>query len=266
MMTIIKHYLKRSLIEPIGIAIYIVAPLVFVGLIAVMNQYNIEEGAITLMANGTDLNVGNNLVINMLMFQFMGILLVVDPLFRDLKYDMRWRLLSAPVPSVKFVFGCMWGHYVFALAAGALLLIGGFFMNSYMFNPFVLAAALALVALIAMLFGTLFFYLFKKMAIPNTLGTVISFGMSILFGVMVSVDLPTPLHYFGQYGTPFAWALRAIIYSSEEASAILSSPNITMFETFDGGMTGVMMNLGFLAAFAAVLAVIVVIVSRRKAI
>ena len=262
-MIIFKHYLRRSIIEPIGIAIYVIAPLVFVLLTTVINQYGQPEDAVVILSNGRDLNVAMNLIINLFMFQFMGILLVVDPLFRDLKYDMRWRLLAAPVPPVKIVFGCMWGHYVFAILAGLLLLVGGFFMGSYMFNIGILLATLALVSLIAMLFGTLLFFLFKKMAIPNTLGTVISFGMAILMGVLVTVDLPGPLHAFGQYGTPLAWATRAVVYSSAEASQILTD-FFGIFETFEGGMSGAFMNLGFLGAFAAALAILVVLVSRRK--
>ncbi|MCL2202820.1 MAG: ABC transporter permease [Defluviitaleaceae bacterium] len=266
-MTIFMHYTKRALKEPLGIAIYIVAPLVMVLITTLVNQYAADEfqGA-AVMANGRDLVVSVNVFMNLIMFQFMGILLVVDPLHVDIRRDMRWRLLAAPVPPVKFVFGCMFGHYVFALLSGLLIIAGGFVMGGYMFTPWVPVAVLALVGIIAMLMGTLFFYLFKSLAVANTLGTVFTFGMAIPQGIMIMADFPTPVQTFGQYFTPLAWAFRAIIYSSDEASEMMTQFFFNQQHSFTRGMPGALMNLGLLAAFAAVLAVIVVLVSRRKAV
>jgi len=265
-MTIFKHYLRRAFTEPIGIAIYIGAPAVMVALLAIMNQYGGEDGqtAEVLLSGGRDINIGFNLIMNMIIFQFMGILLVVDPLFRDLKKDMRWRLLSAPVPPTKLVFGNMFAHYIFAVASGLLLILVGYFFNSYMFTLWVMVTVLALVALIAMLIGVIFFYLCKTMALANTLGTVFTWLMVILQGIMFAIP-PEPLYTIGSYHTPLAWSIRAIVYSSQEATYFIDN-NFFTVHSFTGTMSDAMMNLGFLAGFAALCAVIVVFLSRRRAV
>jgi len=286
-MTIFLHYLKRHAREPVGIAIYIIAPIVFLFLTTVINEAAFEtaieaaselpgvigeiaadatEAAINaFQLEGGSLNTSINAFMSMLVFQLMGALIVIDVLYRDLRKDMRWRLAVAPVPQIKFVLGNFKGALIFAMASGLLMIGANFLLGGYMFTPWVLFAVLFLVALMSQLVGVLMFYLFDRMAMANTVAVIFCWAMVFMQGLfMFEVSLPDALQSFGQQYTPLAWATRAIMLSGgTEAQEVLGNVNV-MGISFAGGMSDVYLNLGLLTGFVAVLAVVNIVVANLR--
>ncbi|MCL2363836.1 MAG: ABC transporter permease [Defluviitaleaceae bacterium] len=285
-MTIFLHYLKRHAREPIGIAIYIIAPIVFLFFTTVINEAAFDAGieaanelpgvigevagaAAEAVVNafqleGGSLNTSINAFMSMIMFQLMGSLIVIDVLFRDLRKDMRWRLAAAPVKQIKLVVGNFKGAFIFAMVSGLLIILFNVLLGGYMFTPWVVFATLILVALMSQLLGVLMFFLFNRMAVANTVAVIFVWSMALIQGLMFQVPLPDAVERFGQYHTPLAWAMRAIMSSGgTEAQEVLGAFNVLGI-SFAGEMSDTLRNMGFLAAFVAVLAVAVVIASHIR--
>jgi len=285
-MTIFLHYLKRHAREPIGIAIYIIAPIVFLFFTTIINEAAFDaaieaanelpgvigeiaaeatETAINaFQLEGGSLNTSINAFMSMIMFQLMGSLIVIDVLFRDLRKDMRWRLAAAPVKQIKLVLGNFKGAVIFAMVSGLLIILFNFLLGGYMFTPWMLFAVLLLVALMSQLLGVLMFFLFNRMAIANTVAVIFVWSMAIIQGIMFQLPLPDAVQRFGQYHTPLAWATRAIMNSGgTEAQEVLGAINV-MGVSFAGDMSDALRNMGFLAGFVIVLLIAVVIAGHIR--
>jgi ABC-type transport system involved in multi-copper enzyme maturation permease subunit len=257
-MNIIKHYFKRYAIDPLGVGIYVFFPVILLALFSVVNVYNAEEN--NFLLDGRDLAASYNMIVNLLIFQFMGSLLVIDFLHTDLRQDMRWRLGMVPVPRTKLVFGNMAGAFTFSFLSGLFVIgVSGIFFNAYMHNLVVLLAVLVFVALISQLVGVLLFFLCAKKSTANTLGSVFCWGMVLLSGMMMGINLGTALTDIGTRYTPFGIAVRAIIYSGGVTRLD------DAFGGFSGGsLSGAWLNVGYLAGITAVLFALVILMSRRR--
>ncbi|MCL2501486.1 MAG: hypothetical protein FWE90_14285 [Defluviitaleaceae bacterium] len=253
---IVRHYFKRTAMDPIGVGAYIVFPLVLVTLMVVTSNYLVE--GYSHLINGRNLNHSFNIIVNMLIFQLMGSLIVIDYLFEDLRGDMRWRLLATPKPIVSFAFANMVASIAFSFISGGLLILSGAFVfNAYLHNVWVLIAVLVLMATLSQLAGVLFFMLCKKRATANTLGVVFCWGNALLSGLIFNIGFGEQLSRLGRLFTPFGWAWRAIMFSGGAAGM---GGNIVE----EGGMRDSLLNLGYLAGFCVALAVIILLLGRRK--
>jgi|GEM_PF-826233 len=300
-MTIIRHYFKRTLLDPMGIGIYVLFPLILLSLFHVINEYNIPSevnhyipghgyvalvdgvgyipgvgeievggpmfyvpgvGEISLddRLGGRNLTASFNLLVNLLIFQFMGSLLVIDFLYVDLREDMRWRLGMAPVSKAKLAFGNMAGSFGFALLSGLILIaVSAFAFDAYLHNVPILLLVLVLVGLISQLMGVLFFFLFKKKSTANTMGTVVSWAMVLGSGMMMGINFGEGVTELASRVTPYGMAVRAVVNSG----GVNDLPGI--MEIFSGsGINEAWLNVGLLGAVAAALAIVVVFFSRRR--
>jgi hypothetical protein len=256
-MMITRHYFKRNLIDPIAIGIYIFFPLILVSLLVATNNYVVQ--GYDHLIYGRNVSHSFNLIVNLLIFQLMGSLIVIDFLYEDLRGDMRWRLLSSPTPMIRFALGNFTASLAFSvLSGGFLLLAGAFVFNAYMHNIWMMVAVLVLVAAISQLVGVLFFLLCNKKATANTLGTVFCWGNVLLSGFMFGIGFGERLTEFGRLYTPFGWAVRAIMFSGALADGRF--PGIIE----KGGMADAFINLGYLAGFCAALTLVIFLLARRK--
>jgi hypothetical protein len=252
---IIRHYLRRVLVDPVGIGVYILFPIALITVLAMTSNY-LTQGYDHLI-NGYDLNVSMNMIINLLLFQLMGSLIVIDFLYEDLRGEMRWRLLATPVPVIRFVLANLLASVSFAVISGLMLIgVSAFVFNAYLHNVWVLLSVLVLMAVMSQLVGILFFLVFKRKGTANTMGTLFCWVMVLLSGFMMGISFGEAITRIGRLYTPFAWAFRAIIYSGEAAG--LGG----MIEA--GGMTDALLNLGYLAGFTVLLVPVVVVLAKRE--
>jgi hypothetical protein len=256
-MNILRHYFRRVAIEPVGVGVYILFPVTLLTFLVVTSNY-MNQGDAHLI-NGRDVIISFNMVINLLLFQLMGSLIVIDFLYDDLRGDMRWRLLATPTPIIKFVGANLFASVLFAVISGLFILAAGAFaFNSYMHNVWVMLAVLVVMAIMSQLVGLIFFFLFKKKSMANTLGVVYCWGMALLSGYMFNISFGEAFTTFGRLYTPFAWAFRAIMFSgglAAEGMEGIINP---------GGMGDALLNLGYLTGFTAVLAVTAFVLARVR--
>jgi hypothetical protein len=257
-MAIISHYFKRYSRDLLGVGIYVLFPVVLLALFHTVNVYHADE-SLSLIP-GYDLSASFNMIVNLLLFQLMGSLLVIDFLFVDLREDMRWRIGVAPVSQFKLIFGNMVGAFCFAVLSGLILIgVSAVFFDAYMHNWAVLLAVLVLVGLISQGFGVLLFFLCKKKRTANTCGMLFCWVMVLMSGMFMGINFGETVSNIGARFTPFGMGVRAIINSG----TVNDFPG--WFDDFSGaGMGEAWLNVGMLAGVTAVLFVVLFLISRRR--
>jgi ABC-type multidrug transport system permease subunit len=253
---IVRHYFKRYATDKLGVGIYIFFPVILLTLFAVINNYALEGD--DHLFKGYCLSASFNMIANMLIFQLMGSLLVIDFLYADLRENMRWRLLAAPMSPLRYALGNAVGAYSFSLISGVVIIaVSAFAFNAYLHNIWVLFTVLFLMALISQLFGVLMFLLCKQKRVANTLGVIFCWGMILLSGPFMGIDIGEGIFAVGSLIMPYAIALRAVIYSGEVTGTFNGVE-------YYGGMAEAWMNVGYLAIFAAFLFILTYFISRRR--
>jgi len=261
---IIKHYFKRLLTEPIGLAINVFFPVVLVVINITVNINAMENGDV--LIDGYSLTATSIATLIMVMFQFMYGTHMVDLIFNDFKNSRRWRLLAAPVSLSKYIFSIMVAAATFSVLTGLLIMgVAAIFLNAHLHNVVVLVAVIIIMAIFAQVFGMLMALLVPKKGVAEAICVMFSFFMIIpsgnfLIGFRFAGGF---LANFFNYMTPYAQAMRGIMASGIMGNSVDENFALAVGE-FGRDMGTALLNMGTLAATTVVLAIIVVIVSRRR--
>jgi len=265
----LKHYIIRMLRDPKEIALLLAIP---IGLI-IFNS--IIAGDIEAMTGITfgDYNILTSFMAPafLLSFQFFNSFFMYAFLYKDLRGGMRWRLLSAPCTVREFFFPAFIANWLVSIILGVVyIIITALFLNVYWGNLFVLAAVLAIISLIATLSAVLIFLFTSRYSQANTLGYVVGFGLMILSGFMLPLQILGDnfvIRFLLNYGTPLSIGQAAII-SSGPLSGIFDGFDIFIALPGFGGasydISRSLTNIAILAAIALVLIIITIIASRRR--
>ena len=264
---IVWHYLKRATRDFKEIALLIAIPLgvtIFTTLMVGEMTSDMEWPGL----NGYNVFASHMAPAFVLSFQFFNSFFMFIFLYSDFRGAMRWRLLAAPCPVRSFVFPAFIANWILSLALGVVLIVlATLILNIYWGSLFVLAVVLALISLMATFIAVLIFLFTHKLAQANAVGYVVSFGLMILSGFMV------PLQVFGDnfltrflttYGTPLSLGSSAIV-SSGELSGFFDDFNVILPGVSVGdGVRNPLINIGILAAITTVLGLSTVIAARRR--
>jgi len=262
-MTIIKHYFKRLLIEPIGLAINVFFPVVMVFIQITVSVNAMSDG--DMLIDGYSLTATSIAVIIMVMFQFMYGTHMVDLVFNDFKSSRRWRLLVAPVSLSKYIFSILVAAASFSVLTGVLIMgVAAIFLNAHLHNVAILLTVIIIMSIFAQVFGMLMSLLIPKKGVAEAVCVLFSFFMLIPSGdFLISINVGGVVGTFFEYMTPYAMAMRAILASGIMANTVSANFAMDLAE-FGRDMSTALINTGALAATTLVLAIIVVIVSRRR--
>ena len=259
---ITAHYFKRAFRDIREVVLLLAIPLglVFINSMLGTNAEGLEFYGYNVIAS----IVAHAMILS---FQFFTSTMMVSFLYNDFKKDMRWRLKAAPHKTSTFLFPAFAANWLFSLIMGVIaIVLSAILFNVYWGNLFVLAAVLLLVSLIAVFATFLIYLLTDSDKTANAMTYVVSFGMMILSGFMI------PLQLFGDnfiitflrtYGTPLSLGTSAIFNASR-----LNDPRLANIfgagAVGDGGMEEALLRIGILAGMALVLAVITFIIGRRR--
>lgn len=252
---IFKHYLFRSLKEPLGIGIVTVLPTVLIVVMTMALTNTLGDGAVY-MVGGFNMVSSSLAPLFLVMFQLFGGNILLDYIHPDFRGDRRWRMFSMPVTTNDYVFGALSACFLYCVIQGAIVIgISAIFLNTYWGNPWVLIATLFACAGLAQLIWMLLFLLFPKKGTVEVIGQCVIWAMTFASGFITTVSggnasqASSPvLQFLYSYGTPVSLARNAITNSG-----------------FIGdNMSDALLSLGILYVLLIVLAVIVALVGKRK--
>ena len=261
---ITMHYFRRMFADVKEIILLLMIP---IGLIIFQSVIGGEIEGIYL--DGYNVLASHAAPAMLLSFQFFNSFFMFFFLYNDFRGARRWRLLAAPCPIGAFVFPAFIASWILSIVLGlVVIVVAALFMNVYWGNLFVLAVVLAIIALMATFVAVLIFLFTKRLAQANAVGYIVSFGLMVLSGFMIPLQLfgdNAVIRFMINYGTPLSLGTSAVI-SSGGLSGIFP-PEMNIF--FPGvGVTGgreqVLINIGILAGITLVLGLIAVIAARRR--
>ena len=263
---IIKHYLRRLLTEPIGLAINVAFPVVIVVLNTVINVDILDAADQSLIVNGYSVMATVLATIIMVMFQFMYGTHIVDLLFRDFRSATRWRLLAAPKSINKYIFSAMLACVFFSILAGVLIMaVAAIFLDAHLHNPFILIGVITITSIFSQIFGMLVFLLVRKKGTAEAICVLFSFAMVVPAGhFLITFNMGRVVDFIFGYLTPYALAMRAILSSGIMGNTV--NENFTGNFAYGRDMSTALLNMGALAATTAALAIITAIVARRRSV
>lgn len=236
--------------HPINLAVYLLLPAIIIAI-----NVSIGTNAIGILPEaweGVNLNTATIVVWIMVMFQFFSTSLAYDLSFDDFRTDRRWRLLAAPIALRKYMVANVASALIISIISGLVLLaVGRFVFDAYLFNIGITLGVLVISAIMAMAVGCIFFLVCSKKGTAEGLAHAVVWPQTLplqFLGALVNDG--GPIEFLFTRATPYAVAINAINYSSPLAG---------------DDMNMAFLNLGVLAAMAAVLWVVVFIISRKKA-
>jgi hypothetical protein len=217
---VFKHYLKRTLTEPVGIGIVTGLPTLLIFILTSVMMGQIPED-VPYMWQGYNMVSTHIAIMFMVSFQFFGGNVLLDHIHADFRGDRRWRMFSMPVKTNDYVFGILAACFVFCIMQGALIIgISAVFLDVYWGNPWILITTLFACAGLAQLLYMLLFLLLQKKSTVEGLAQVIIFAMMFASGwIGINMDGTNGStgtafnNFFTQYGTPISLARNAITNS-----------------------------------------------------
>ncbi|MCL2357870.1 MAG: ABC transporter permease [Defluviitaleaceae bacterium] len=253
-MLIFLHYLRRTSLDPIGLLIFILMPVVLVFLNVEINVANIDFGG-HVIATVVVLQI-------MMMFQLMAGSYICEYVCLDLQGETRWRLLAAPVALNKYLFGALAASLLFTLVSGGIiLLIGAVVYDIYVGNIGFVVAAMVLTALFGQFLGVILSVLIKKSGTAVAAHIGISWAIFILSGFFGRVRLPVIGDLLSTHGMPYSAALRAVLQSGV-GQFVFDDYGMLLSATAD--TTSALTGLAALAGFAAVTGIVAWLLGRRR--
>lgn len=251
----LKHYLKRTLTEPVGIGIVTGLPTLLIFILTSVMMGQIPKD-VPYMWQGYNMVSTHIAIMFMVTFQFFGGNVLLDHIHADFRGDRRWRMFSMPVKTNDYVFGILAACFVFCIVQGVLLIgISAVFLDVYWGNPWVLFATLLACAGLAQLLYMLLFLLFPKKSTVEGLAQVIIFAMMFASGwIGINIDGTAGStgtafnNFFTQYGTPISLARNAITNSG----------------FLGNDMNKAVLSVGILYVLLIVLAVVVALIGKHK--
>jgi ABC-type transport system involved in cytochrome c biogenesis permease component len=260
---IVLHYLKRASRDIKEIVLLLLIPS---GLIVFQSVIDGEVEGIYL--NGYNVLVSHIAPAMILSFQFFNGFFMFSFLYSDFRGAMRWRLLASPCPVRTFVFPAFIANWLISLALGVVyIVVTALFFNVYWSNFFVVAGVLVIISLMATFVATLIFLFTKRLAQANTIGYIVSFGLMVLSGFMIPLQLfgdNVVVRFLINHGTPLSLGTSAVV-NSGGLDGIFDGMDVIFAGVGDGGgMTRSLTNIGILAAITVVFGLIAVITARRR--
>ena len=259
---ILKHYLYRMTKDAIGLLIFLALPIMLIAINIIIAEANIES--YIHIIDGKNINSSAITISILLMFQFLSSSLVTDGLYKELRGPLRNRLLAAPASVNHYAFGNFLAAVIVSVLLGFIIcIVAVIFFNAYFPNWLILFAILVISSVFAQLLGLLMFMIFSSQRVAEAIMLVFAFIMPAGRGTFIGdFNLTGHVHFFFHYLTPYAITLRILLYSG-----FTELENI--FEEFGyvnigNDMRIVTTNYLALLAMIIVLAVIIIILGRRK--
>lgn len=252
---VFKHYLKRTLTEPVGIGIVTGLPTLLIFILTSVMMGQIPED-VPYMWQGYNMVSTHIAIMFMVSFQFFGGNVLLDHIYADFRGDRRWRMFSMPVKTNDYVFGILASCFMFCIIQGALVIgISAVFLDVYWGNPWVLIATLFACAGLAQLLYMLLFLLLSHKGTVEGLAQVIIFAMMFASGwIGINMDNTAGStgtafsNFITQYSTPISLARNAITNSG----------------FLGNDMKDALLSVGILYVLLIVLAVVVGLIGRHK--
>ncbi|MCL1787432.1 MAG: ABC transporter permease [Defluviitaleaceae bacterium] len=256
-MLILKNYLLRAYRDKTTIIMMLIFPCVLIAIMTFVANSN-AEGTYHII-EGYNRFATSNLLMNVLLFQFLSGLYLTDFMYADFRSDMRWRLLAAPASLGKYVFNACIANVIIALVNSAVILVFGYFvLDAHLSNFIMVAAPLFTFALFLTLLGMLLFMLIPKKSTTTALFFALAFGQILPFQFGLLTITGGTLG-FGNF-LPIVAALNAIEYASNIRFGFADGS----FYTASADMRGALIHLGILAGYTLIAALAVIIVGRKK--
>lgn len=123
-----RHYLRRSLREPLSLLIYTALPVIISGVLNFIHTWN-PSGNTSL--NGYNMSATYISVGIMLLFQLSGGLYLLSYLYYDLMRPMKWRLKVAPGETAIIIYAAASCCTIFCALQG-FLIVG---LTSWLLTP-----------------------------------------------------------------------------------------------------------------------------------
>lgn len=252
---VFKHYLKRTLTEPVGIGIVTGLPTLLIFILTSVMMGQVPED-VPYMWQGYNMVSTHIAIMFMVTFQFFGGNVLLDHIHADFRGDRRWRMFSMPVKTNDYVFGTLAACLVFCIVQGVLVIgISAVFLDVYWGNPWILIGTLFACAGLAQLLYMLLFLLFPKKGTVEGWAQVIIFAMMFASGwIGINMDgtagsTGTAFNNFiTQYGTPISLARNAITNSGFLGNDINNA----------------VLSVGILYVLLITLSVVVVLIGKHK--
>jgi len=242
---IFRHFLFRSFRDPMSMVFFILLPLGLIVLNVAINFAQMAEVGNT----STAVEATAMATLFMLAFQFFSSDILVYNVYDDIRGNVRWRLLAAPVPQQTFFIAAMVSSWVFNLfQAGIIIGVSSILFEMEWGYLWVMFAVVLLVSLIAQLIALLMTQLFKTRKVASGVLQGLCFLFMLLSGVLfVPLGDSAIATFVQQYGTPLGVAWHAIWNSG----------------LVEYDMSQVFRNLIILGGMAAVLAIGCIAVSGK---
>ena len=263
---IMVHYLKRMFADTKEIVLLVMIPLgitLFMGFIA-----GEAEG---FYFNGYNIFLSFVAPAMVLSFQFFNAFFIFLLLYADFRDARRWRLLASPCTVRGFVIPAFVANWLLSLALGVVsIVIMTLFMNIYWGSWWVLAVVLMITSLMASFVGMLIFLFTKRIGQANGIGYVVSFGLMVISGFMIPLQLfgdNVVVRFLTTHGTPLTLGTSAIVSSGELTNIFegIDTAGIALPGFTQGGdIQQSIRNILILLAITAVLGVLAILVARRK--
>ena len=263
-LSMIKHYFKRIMQDPIMVGVYFFLPVGLVVLQMMMFNYNVEGE--DHLAHGYNMIATFMVAAMLVLFQIFSSSTIIDYLHMDVHGDRKWRLLAAPTNFAKFIAAACVAAVIFSMLSGVILLVvGGLVFDAYLFSIPVTLVVMFMLSLMAQFFGMLLFLFFKKKAHTEAIIMVTGFAMSTFAGefVLGQIDFGVDfLNNFFQRYTPYALGRRAISYAGTLTAEC--SPLVSELRMEGNNMSGAIINIGILTAITLVIGVAAYVIQRRR--
>ena len=205
---IFRHFLFRSFRDPMSMVFFILLPLGLIVLNLSINFAQMEEvGNVSTAVEATAIAA-----IFMLAFQFFSSDLLVYNVYDDIRGNVRWRLLAAPVPQHTFFVAAMAASWVFNLLQAAIIMgVSSIAFEMEWGYLWVMFVVVLLVSLIAQLIALLMTQLFKTRKVASGILQGLCFLFMLLSGILfVPLGDNAIATFVQQYGTPLGVAWNAI--------------------------------------------------------
>jgi len=195
--TVFKHYLKRASRDPLGMFIFLVFPLVLVTIFVLINQNEAQQ---VFWVDGFDPVAMINTLANIFLFALIGGTYSIDYIFSDFKSDRHFRLFSTPMSRTKFIFSMAVASSVIILVQLSVVLVVSYVaFNVYWGNWFIVVPTMFIVILMGQFIGIIVSYFIKKKGTAEAVMVGISWGVGILSGMLINVEIPVIGNFIANY-------------------------------------------------------------------
>lgn len=239
---IVKHYLLRSILDPLNTIILLLLPLALM----LVN---------TLLGQALGIDFEDVMVLSSTAMFMLGAFQIFSPLqhyylFSDFQSSMRFRLYSAPISKTKFIISMGFAGWLHTVFIGLFFIfIASILFNVQWGNVFAVALALFLLSVFAQLVSVFLFFILPTRGAAEAGVQFVGWSTMILSGGIVNIGNNAFTEFLGMYGTPISLAGWGM-FSASFPDADFGLPN---------KMAAPWLYFAILAAFVGVFAIITVI-------